>query len=391
MKKLGRNDPCWCGSGKKFKRCHLNRHQEDAPTIQERLHTTKRIYGKRYCLHPNRAECGGKIIKAHTIQRNGSLSKIAVDGHVYTFFPDHASMIKGDMPTVRSVGINNASTFTGFCRLHDNSTFEAIENHDLEPTKEQVFLFGYRAICREMFGKKAQLELIPHSREIDKGESFESQMQWQDLINYWEIAVKRGLQDIEHHKSRYDAVLQSRDYSEVFYYVIQIKETPDFMCSGAIQPDIDFSGKRIQSLVGDYREGVYTNSIETDLESISQNIFGAIELPDAIAFSMVGTDNGGAAIFTWIGESPACRQFVRSLDTLSDSKISHAIVRFAFHYFANIFSSPTWWDNLDEKIQANLLRRQYEGGISDTNPKSLMDDGIRAVFWRVRERFTNCD
>jgi uncharacterized protein YecA (UPF0149 family) len=21
-KKIGRNDPCWCGSGKKFKRCH---------------------------------------------------------------------------------------------------------------------------------------------------------------------------------------------------------------------------------------------------------------------------------------------------------------------------------------------------------------------------------
>jgi preprotein translocase subunit SecA len=20
--KIGRNDPCWCGSGKKFKRCH---------------------------------------------------------------------------------------------------------------------------------------------------------------------------------------------------------------------------------------------------------------------------------------------------------------------------------------------------------------------------------
>jgi preprotein translocase subunit SecA len=21
-RKLGRNDPCWCGSGKKYKRCH---------------------------------------------------------------------------------------------------------------------------------------------------------------------------------------------------------------------------------------------------------------------------------------------------------------------------------------------------------------------------------
>ncbi|HEX9654043.1 MAG TPA: SEC-C metal-binding domain-containing protein, partial [bacterium] len=27
--KIGRNDPCWCGSGKKFKRCHLGR--EDMP------------------------------------------------------------------------------------------------------------------------------------------------------------------------------------------------------------------------------------------------------------------------------------------------------------------------------------------------------------------------
>lgn len=22
--KLGRNDPCWCGSGKKYKRCHMD-------------------------------------------------------------------------------------------------------------------------------------------------------------------------------------------------------------------------------------------------------------------------------------------------------------------------------------------------------------------------------
>ena len=23
LKKIGRNDPCWCGSGKKYKDCHL--------------------------------------------------------------------------------------------------------------------------------------------------------------------------------------------------------------------------------------------------------------------------------------------------------------------------------------------------------------------------------
>jgi preprotein translocase subunit SecA len=26
--KLGRNDPCWCGSGKKYKYCHLRKDRE---------------------------------------------------------------------------------------------------------------------------------------------------------------------------------------------------------------------------------------------------------------------------------------------------------------------------------------------------------------------------
>jgi preprotein translocase subunit SecA len=29
-KKLGRNDPCWCGSGKKYKKCHINREPQTA-------------------------------------------------------------------------------------------------------------------------------------------------------------------------------------------------------------------------------------------------------------------------------------------------------------------------------------------------------------------------
>ena len=30
--KLGRNDPCWCGSGKKFKKCHLGKDGESGRT-----------------------------------------------------------------------------------------------------------------------------------------------------------------------------------------------------------------------------------------------------------------------------------------------------------------------------------------------------------------------
>ena len=28
--KIGRNDPCWCGSGKKYKNCHMKQDMEEA-------------------------------------------------------------------------------------------------------------------------------------------------------------------------------------------------------------------------------------------------------------------------------------------------------------------------------------------------------------------------
>ncbi len=82
---IGRNDPCWCGSGKKYKKCHLNRDKLPAPNIFEVVKSQRKFLNKKYCLHPNANvnTCSGGIIKAHTIQRSGGLDKIAKNGHVY--------------------------------------------------------------------------------------------------------------------------------------------------------------------------------------------------------------------------------------------------------------------------------------------------------------------
>ena len=37
--KLGRNDTCWCGSGKKYKRCHLEK--DDKKRARQRAATCK--------------------------------------------------------------------------------------------------------------------------------------------------------------------------------------------------------------------------------------------------------------------------------------------------------------------------------------------------------------
>jgi len=39
MRKLSRNDPCWCGSGKKYKHCHL---KQDRATLRQRRKVEKR-------------------------------------------------------------------------------------------------------------------------------------------------------------------------------------------------------------------------------------------------------------------------------------------------------------------------------------------------------------
>jgi len=312
-------------------------------------------------MHPNAGEeCNSNIIKAHTIQRNGGLSRIAENGHVYSFFTDHTTMLKGGDLSANLVGVNNASTFTGFCSFHDDATFKPIEKNSFSPTEQHTFLLGYRAICKALFGKRAQLEMIPIHRESDKGRFYEEQVQWQGFLNNLEILWQRDIKNLNYHKSLYDKVLLSMDYSHVCFYVIQLGECPDFMCSGVTEPYCDFSGKQIR--------------------------FRIEEIIDTVAFSVIATDYGGAVIFTWMSDSPICEKLVSSLDSLLDDAVPHAIVRFAFHYFDNIFVSPQWWDSLDDTSKQKLLIRQQKGGISDSSLSCLTDDGIRAVSWNVKKR-----
>ena len=47
---LGRNDPCWCGSGKKYKKCHLSDESEESVKRREAalsaLYSTKNQGGR---------------------------------------------------------------------------------------------------------------------------------------------------------------------------------------------------------------------------------------------------------------------------------------------------------------------------------------------------------
>lgn len=84
--KIGRNNPCPCGSGKKYKKCCLNKSEIQflAKAAFDAQKNLKREGQIKQCLHPNKAECTDKIVNAHAIQNNRILTKIAENGLVET-------------------------------------------------------------------------------------------------------------------------------------------------------------------------------------------------------------------------------------------------------------------------------------------------------------------
>ena len=124
--KIGRNAPCWCGSGKKYKKCHLGREDEKPIESWQTDKEFKRLLEQRQCLAPSqwKHNCSPQISRAHTIPRFGSLARIARDGHVYAYQFSFQELQKADGKVKpQLVGINRASTFTGFCSKHDTSIF----------------------------------------------------------------------------------------------------------------------------------------------------------------------------------------------------------------------------------------------------------------------------
>lgn len=157
QRKMGRNDLCWCGSGKKYKRCHLPRSTESAiPFHQYAAGFHDLLRGDKHCMYPpDPYPCKNAVIRAHSISRNAALKKIARDGRVY--LPNsNLFEIRKQHGSIRHtlVGINLATTFTGFCNSHDTSIFRTIDEGPITPSSEQTLLLHYRALCRELYVKR---------------------------------------------------------------------------------------------------------------------------------------------------------------------------------------------------------------------------------------------
>jgi hypothetical protein len=182
---MGRNDPCWCRSGRKWKHCHRDRDKQHRRNINELLNAIGQEQSRGYCVHPDASEgtCSGGPTDAHTIQKEGGLRAIAEQGHVVSIKKAAFEIARNDGEIIPVPdGIGNASTFPGFCNTHD-AMFSPAEQKIVPLSREVAFLLSCRAIAYEKLMKEA----APRSKELhrqdaDKGRPFAEQASIQAVL-----------------------------------------------------------------------------------------------------------------------------------------------------------------------------------------------------------------
>lgn len=304
---------------------HISSNQFD---LNNWLITGKKLADRGRCLHFDQGKYCNKIISAHSIQKNQSLSAIADNGHAYEVSRDISNLKKNKgLISYKKSGINKISTFLGFCKKHDNELFEPIDNSVLRPTDQQVFLYAYRSLCRELFVKQNAFDLIESQLK-----NIKINKAVRDFLENSKRGEEFGLNNLEVHKSNYDASLSKQAYSDIKYTLFISKQKPSVVFSGLFYPDYDFMGRQLQNLAD---------------QSISLI---------TICFAPMNNSEWGF-IFAWHKSSSViCDSFMESLATMifEGKKIGDSLFRLVMSNCENIAISPLWWETLSSTAKEQI-------------------------------------
>jgi SEC-C motif len=332
VRKIGVNDPCWCGSGNKYKKCHLSRELDHPLPLGAVVRQTLAASKLAQCLHPlaARGVCD-KIVSSHTIQRSRVLDRIVDSGnHVCTFFSGNGELFSGSPGPFRA-GWKEASTFTGFCSKHDNAAFRALETADFDGSLEQCFLVGYRALCHEIHQKSQMLKSQSTLMSlIDRGLPEDAQLNMQHAGLAQGAGWRKGLEDFGRLKATMDQQLLARDYSGWHRAVITFKGPLSVASTGAVSPNRDLDGKPLQVL--------------HDPDALVEELL----------FGIVATHGGGAAVFLCRENEKIPQAFVQCILSQERDWLASLIAQFAFAYIENTFFSKAWWDSLSNPNREHL-------------------------------------
>lgn len=363
--KIGRNEKCWCGSGKKFKHCHYGRENKAPVGIGEAIGHSQKNASRKCCYVPDelKHECDKKIINAHTISKSGSLKEIADESnHVLGLKISLPKIIKNEGKLVpERIGINQASTFKGFCSIHDKSLFACIEDREFVGDDEQCLALMYRAVAKELYAKEGGLNTSEFIKNGDKGKHLLAQMFIQKFVAGHQTGINAAIAELSELKSQLDEQLLKKSSGNLSHLIIDSALPMPVAVSSIVSPITDFDGNLIQDL-GDL------------------NV-----LAEQLVFNSFSSDGKGYVVFSWSKNSTKVLGFIKSLLAIGTGKMFSALIRFFFGVAENTFISPKWWNDLSVE-QKGKIEKLIMSGVNpfEFEPNNLLiDDGINFSGWEI--------
>lgn len=330
------------------------------------LSEQKKLKNSGHCLHYDSGVRCNNIIDAHSIQKNGSLSAISENGKVYAISKNIGDIKKhsGKLVFIK-VGIGKVSTFRGLCKEHDNELFEPIDKSPLLPTDQQICLYAYRSICRELFVKENAFALMDG--------------QMNQLANHkalYELCsgVKRGtsfgLNNLIRHKKEYDLSLKDKSYADIKSVLFTSPQKLSVAFSGLFYPDKDFRGRKLQDL-GDEASSL-----------------------DLITFCSAPMNTGWGFLFSWHkNSSSVCVELMRSLAIVvhDNGVLSDYLFRLVISNCENIAISPSWWESLPDKHRECVIARiSNTADVLAVTQKGYLMEGLEGIAqWNFETVISN--
>lgn len=363
--KLGRNDKCWCGSELKFKRCHKDREYEKPISLGEKLAFGNNIFKRETCYAPKNLllDCN-KIIKSHTVSKSSGLSDIADDtNHVLGLKQNLSNFQKNkENPRFEKIGINNASTFKGFCAKHDKLLFSCFEDKPFTGVGEQCKALTYRAVAREIYAKENAVESAKFMRRnADRGKPLLLQIMIQEDIYAYKLGSEMALHELYKLKSSLEAELLDNSNNSYNFLVIESASPLPIVVSSITNPTHDFENKYLQDLA--------------NLE----------EKAEQLVFNAFTSERKGIVVFSWLKKAKVIDKFMNSLLEIDKKDMFSYLVNFFFSCAENTFISPDWWNTLNTEQQQKIeaLFKIGSNHAEERTKNALADNSITFKGWKV--------
>ena len=354
---------------------------------------SKKIFRK--CYHEiDKAKCSDDMTSAHSISKSSSLRKISENNFLYNFetnfykFFDDNNNDPSCILQPRTIGVNEASTFYGFCRYHDSILFQDIDKEDVEINEKNAFLLGYRAFIKEYYNKEWSINfqknfirdisniistpfieesksaIIPEYvkkyiiNEYGSIDSYIKNVFYNNLLNdnLFFKELEKAAEDCKKMQDRYFQIFINKNYNSIKYLAFTFSNIPDILFSGAAPILYDFDG----------------NGLQNDINNLEN-----------ITINSICYQNGGAVIFQWFENDKINPKFIDSIiKTYEKEKdnICNIIIQLVFSYIENIFMRISWWDKLKKELKEELSNRNLDN-ICNKPYKSLIPNGNQYCNW----------